>query len=468
MCAFSFARTILLATLIATSFGLYIQKYNPQGSHSLVRRATCGGFSGNPDLYGLGIRLGIYLQWISSLLTNSLLPEGVSDSLDTNSIFLFAVFIAIAAATNASEGLRPVEAFIMLQLCFGYLLSVLSVSGLKLILLSDAHSLDPEHILSYLRQFSDSVQSFLHLDRPDEVLHRPDRAALQELIKTSFSKPPTGVFLSNFQRFLIRYLDILAIYSMFPETYSGTSGSILVSSLEPVLWMTDFSVLLYLRFDSTWKTPDNPMKAYRRERMLSYKEKRKFALEYGNPQLFSIAMTSPYKDDRISWLGVLWRSCLVAGIGIYNVWFWFTGAELLETEPCPTYIFLFCKASMLGPARTFFKILSIVYMTYAGSLIISGWYSMLAFFGTTIRSLLINFLIMPYVKLLLIAVSAGSDVARRHLDNFEETRSDFLRWLDIPNARQLLSAFAYLSSNPEETVVSQSVNLGEKPVRSMW
>ena len=103
------------------------------------------GLEGNPDLYGVGIRIGIYLQWISSLLINAFIPSGVSDSLDTNSIFLFAVFIAVANATKSAGVeplLDPIGAFVMLQMCFGYLLSVMNVSGLRITLLSNPEGID--------------------------------------------------------------------------------------------------------------------------------------------------------------------------------------------------------------------------------------------------------------------------------------------------------------------------------------
>src|SRR5437762_10029993 len=40
------------------------------------RRELAGGFVGNPDFYGLGIRLGVYMQWLASLIAYaSLLRE---------------------------------------------------------------------------------------------------------------------------------------------------------------------------------------------------------------------------------------------------------------------------------------------------------------------------------------------------------------------------------------------------------
>lgn len=463
MYSYSVIHCILVATLVTASSSFIIKNLDSRDSYSLVGREACRGFAGNSDLYGLGIRLGIYLQWISSLLANSLLPTTVSDSLDTNSIFLFAVFIAIAVATNLSGGLHPVEPFILLQLCFGFLLSVLSVNGFKLVLSNDAHGLDPERILSRLRRTPDIVNRLYR-----DMLLEFTSVRYRELIGTPSTGPPSGVTVPPLQRSFLRYLDALAIYSVSPELFTGPYGSIMVSSLEFNLLVTDLVVFLCIYFDTAHETHDEPVKAYRQERLLDYKHKRKLAMEYQNAKLFSLGLTSPYKNDQVSWLGVLWRSCLVAGIGIYNVWFWFAGIKLLTTDSCPTYIFLLCKARILGPAGTLFKIMSVVYMTYAGGLIIAACYSMLAFLGTTLRSLLVNLFIMPYAKLLLIIASAGSDGTRRRLENFGEIRSQFLVWLDIPNIRQLLSAFVYLSSNPKETTIAENTNPNEKPAMSDW
>lgn len=146
-------RNLLLGCLITSSVAAATSKHDPQPKQfNLARRAACNGFDGNDDLYGLGIRIGIYLQWISSLLTSLLLPTGASDYLDTNSIFLFAVFIATATATHRNGGLHPAEAFIMLQLCFGFLLSVLSVSGFRIALLHDKINLDPSLLSDSVRR----------------------------------------------------------------------------------------------------------------------------------------------------------------------------------------------------------------------------------------------------------------------------------------------------------------------------
>ena len=71
---------------------------------------------GNPDLYGLGIRVGVYFQLIATFVCSRLLP-------DTNSIFLLAVFAAVASAT-IDQSVQYVEVFLMLQLMFAFLIAV--------------------------------------------------------------------------------------------------------------------------------------------------------------------------------------------------------------------------------------------------------------------------------------------------------------------------------------------------------
>jgi hypothetical protein len=49
--------------------------------------ASClGPVDGNPDLYGIGIRVGIYLQLFSTLIANHYLPEAMEVYLRVHSI----------------------------------------------------------------------------------------------------------------------------------------------------------------------------------------------------------------------------------------------------------------------------------------------------------------------------------------------------------------------------------------------
>ena len=80
-------------------------------------------FEGNPDLYGLGIRLGIYFSVLATLLASHVLPDELSTAWDINGFFLLAVFAAVAKATVECS-IHYAEAFVMLQLMFIFLLAV--------------------------------------------------------------------------------------------------------------------------------------------------------------------------------------------------------------------------------------------------------------------------------------------------------------------------------------------------------
>ena len=85
---------------------------------AFTRQDLCS-INGNPDLYGLGIRLGIYFQLTSTSLTSRLLPEETLSIWHTSSIFLLDVFAAVSKST-VSGTIQYVEAYVMLQLMFAF------------------------------------------------------------------------------------------------------------------------------------------------------------------------------------------------------------------------------------------------------------------------------------------------------------------------------------------------------------
>ena len=399
-------------------------------SPNVVAQQACLGLTGDPDLYGLGIRIGIYLQWISSLLTNVLIPSGVSDSLDTNSIFLFAIFIAIAKATKSEVDqtlLGPIGAFVMLQMCFGYVLSAMSVTGLRITLLSNPGSISPELLSARLS------------GNPSWARSLPIRKAeITEMWKTSKQQAPEGVTMSRYRMASLRCIDVLALASSNNEF-----------SIEQIMWFVDLYVFIALQ--SQTNVPKSPEKEYVESRLRNYQAIRTLARKALGMQIFSLGMSSVYKHDQFSWLGVCWRSFLVGGIAIYNVWYWFAGISYLNTNSCDVYIFLFAKVSILGAAQIFFKVISIIYAVHAGIFLIAGIWTLLASYQTLMRSFLINFLILPYAKFLLFLASLDNSNARTMLDRFDNTQREFLRWLDLPTIRQTLCAYASLCSNSEES-----------------
>lgn len=80
------------------------------------------GFIGNADIYGLGVRLGLYIRWLTALITrlSSPSPDSVRDLLDTDAVFLLALFIAKILLVIGSAGpVHSMEMLILVHLFFG-------------------------------------------------------------------------------------------------------------------------------------------------------------------------------------------------------------------------------------------------------------------------------------------------------------------------------------------------------------
>jgi len=79
--------------------------------------STCT-FIGNTDMYGLGIRIGFYLQWFGNILALWVARGEVQGMRWSNSLFIAATFLALIIQTE-KDNLRPVEIYIILLLTFG-------------------------------------------------------------------------------------------------------------------------------------------------------------------------------------------------------------------------------------------------------------------------------------------------------------------------------------------------------------
>lgn len=84
------------------------------------------GFIGNPDIYGLGVRLGIYSQWLSALLSNHLLSNSREDI--HSAYFFFSLALGIATVVITVNRERScvffAEIFVLVSLVFGGYFSV--------------------------------------------------------------------------------------------------------------------------------------------------------------------------------------------------------------------------------------------------------------------------------------------------------------------------------------------------------
>ena len=83
------------------------------------------GFSGNYDLYGLGIRLGMYFQWASTLVIYGWYPEGRDDLVESYLGFLVAIIIAIVVRTAQTEPTYAAEIFALSYIIFGGIYTVM-------------------------------------------------------------------------------------------------------------------------------------------------------------------------------------------------------------------------------------------------------------------------------------------------------------------------------------------------------
>ncbi|UPK89824.1 hypothetical protein LCI18_000759 [Fusarium solani-melongenae] len=83
-----------------------------------VRDEKCG-FEGNSDMYGLGIRLSIYMQWLSAFLWRTFYPQGLRPVSNTYLIFIFAIFVAILDLTAQARPTYAVEMLVLAYIIFG-------------------------------------------------------------------------------------------------------------------------------------------------------------------------------------------------------------------------------------------------------------------------------------------------------------------------------------------------------------
>lgn len=86
-------------------------------------------FTGNPDLYGIGIRIGFYLQWISTLLATLFTPWEEDILRILNLLMQSAIFLGLVFLTQDGE-IHAVEPLIATWLSFGAL-SSLSGNGIN-------------------------------------------------------------------------------------------------------------------------------------------------------------------------------------------------------------------------------------------------------------------------------------------------------------------------------------------------
>ena len=92
-------------------------------------------FDGNSDMYGIGIRIGFYLQWYGAILASWLSPLELPNIQFSINVFIVATFIAllIQLIRDVSR-LEVVEVYIILLLAFGYFLRLVPLYTLRFLI----------------------------------------------------------------------------------------------------------------------------------------------------------------------------------------------------------------------------------------------------------------------------------------------------------------------------------------------
>ena len=86
------------------------------------------GFRGDQDLYGLGIRLSLYLQWSTSLLVNNMLPQGRHEFRKVYLVYSLALLMTTLVSSFSSSCTFAVEIEILYWAYWGGVLCMLTSS----------------------------------------------------------------------------------------------------------------------------------------------------------------------------------------------------------------------------------------------------------------------------------------------------------------------------------------------------
>ena len=118
------------------------------------RALTACDFEGNPDIYGFGIRLDIYLQWIAAVLVKYVVrrPEVIRDVISVDTMFLFSITVATILLAFNSSTVHSVELLILLHIFSGDVYTVIfdvnTLLGRKLFW-NCLGTLHPHHMYGY-------------------------------------------------------------------------------------------------------------------------------------------------------------------------------------------------------------------------------------------------------------------------------------------------------------------------------
>ncbi|KAL7784885.1 hypothetical protein V8C37DRAFT_395239 [Trichoderma ceciliae] len=90
------------------------------------------GHQGRPDMYGLGIRLGIYIQWFGEILVEFFDEADVSDIRLLGLLLSGAVILAVLVKI-VDQDVQPADIYIMLQLAAGSYIFLLPIYAWRIL-----------------------------------------------------------------------------------------------------------------------------------------------------------------------------------------------------------------------------------------------------------------------------------------------------------------------------------------------
>lgn len=298
---------------------------------------ACPEFIGNSDFYGLGIRIGVYLQWMSARITLLLDPESAQATFDANSTFVFAIVIATIIA--ARQGADAIEMYLMLQFMLGFFVTTLSTLGVRLWLMSPdrlsklvtmTKALEPVSFSLRVRYLNFCIKCETLISSQDYPWI-PTKAKLKALLERirrateTIQRPwrrekPLKDRLAEWAR---------KLWTCKPPVPKLSASDLFSAECLP-LDLKGLYLIWHLRMES-------PLK-----------------------------LLSPLKPPGLSWSGVVWRTATASMIAAYNLAFWFdsgNGAQQPARPGCERpYIFLFSKQQLQG---------SVVVVCHAAAVIIA-------------------------------------------------------------------------------------------------
>jgi hypothetical protein len=283
--------------------------------------STCESLTGNADFYGLGIRIGIYLQWGSAWLSLLLDPESARGVLDANSVSLFAVAIAtiIAARRNAPA----IEMYIMLQILLGFPVTTLSSFGFWLWLMSprrlDKLCSEVSRLWREAREKRKEAARQREQRNGEARQKREDRR--QDLQRRSEQRRAS----TRNSRWWNWVLDRLDQWDLdLPRFRSQPAplpqpGPQLQSGPQPRLPRSLILIFIFLEWITSPPSGSSIVQVL-----------------YIMPAALPLRFHTSLKFSGLSWSGVLWRATTVALVMTYNVVYWFDeGGHGVQEQPSP-------------------------------------------------------------------------------------------------------------------------------------